>query len=71
MLSFKEEQEMKNKGLLQKRRERDAIKIVIEEQQVRERKIKLLKIYHKKIQHIPQACQKVQFYNLEYIHQIE
>jgi hypothetical protein len=71
MLSFKEGQEMKNKGLLQKRRERDAIKSVGEEQQVQDRKISLMKIYHNKIQHIPQACQKVQFYNLEYIHQTE
>jgi LPS O-antigen subunit length determinant protein (WzzB/FepE family) len=59
MLSFKEEQKMKNKGLLQKIRERDAIKSVEEEQEVQERKIKLMKIYHNQIQHIAQACQKV------------
>jgi hypothetical protein len=61
MLSFKQEQEMKNKGLLQKTRGRDAIKILEEEQEVQERKIKLMKIYHNQIQHIAQACQKVQF----------
>jgi hypothetical protein len=70
MLSFKEKQEMKNKGFLQKRRERDATKKrrrrargLGEEDQVDE------DLPHNQIQHIPQACQKVQFYNLEYIHQ--
>jgi hypothetical protein len=71
MLSVREEEEIKKQSLLQKQRERYATKKRRKEPEVQERNIKLMKIIHNEMQYIPQACYKVQFYNLEYIHRTE
>jgi hypothetical protein len=71
MLSFKEEQEMKNKGMLQKRKEIYATRKRRRRARGPGEENQIMKIYHNQIQHTPQACKKVQFYNMEYIFQTE